>query len=190
MNKSEKRKIRAKQGTRRYILKRDLENRKPSHKSCPFCGKTRRAGYFNACPDCYPAFQLQNAAGAVLMQLGALCKGRGYQITWEFHHGRLVIYAKAQKAVQAIDAFGEPEPRGSLYNYTASASISLRELQGSRLMLKDVLMQMCLGLFERLERKAQEQIDKKGQVVNVCGVEVPAAGTWNFNAPFTHNRGY
>lgn len=190
MNKSEKRKIRAKQGTRRYILKRDLENMKPSHKSCPFCGKTRRAGYFNACPACYPAFQLQNAAGAVLMQLGNIAKSKGYKISWEFPAGMLVIYAKTQKAVQSIDGFGKPEPRGSLYNYTASASVSLRELQGSRLMLKDVLMQMCLGLFERLEAKAQEQIDNKGQVVNICGVGIPAAGTWNFNAPFTHKRGY
>lgn len=39
--------------------------RQKPHKLCPFCGKTRRAGYFNACPACYPAYLLQNAAGAV-----------------------------------------------------------------------------------------------------------------------------
>lgn len=161
------------------------------HKSCPFCGKTRRAGYFNACPACYPAFLLQNAAGAVLMQLGALCKGRGYRLTWEFYHGRLVIYAKAQKAVHVIDAFEEPKPKATLHNVEGRASLSLRELSYSGQPLKETLMQAVLELVKKLEQTAQEHIDGKGRVVNVAGLAVPVAGDWkNFKAPFSHKRGY
>lgn len=135
--------------------------RQKPHKSCPFCGKTRRAGYFNACPACYPVFLLQNAAGAVLMQLGALCKDRGYRLTWEFYHGRLVIYAKAQKAVQVIDAFGEPEPKATLHNVEGRAALSLRELSYSGQPLKETLMLAVLELVKKLEQRAQEYIDGK-----------------------------
>lgn len=165
--------------------------RQKPHKSCPFCGKTRRAGYFNACPACYPAFQLQNAAGAVLMQLGALCKERGYQLTWEFYHGRLVIYAKAQKAIQAIDGFGEPKPKATLHNVEGSASLSLLELSHSGQPLKETLMPVVLELVKKLEQRVPEHTDGKGRVVNVAGLAVPVAGDWkNFEAPFSHKRGY
>ena len=82
-----------------------------------------------------------------------------------------------------MDGFGEPTPKGKLYNVRGSAMLSLRDLYYS-VDLKRPIMTEVLELLERLERKAKESIDGKGRVVEVAGMAVPCAGSWNLNTPF------
>lgn len=176
-------------GHRRYnvAIKREMgitghsrkRTRKAPHKYCPICGKTRRAGYFESCRDCRPLVEVRENATRVIMQLGSIAQGKGYRLSYDFCGSRILIRARATKAVQAVDGFGEPIPKGKCYALEENASMSLYDIYVSRLNLKSLVMDVVLELFEHLERKITETIDGNGCVVEVAGMIVPPAGNWN-----------
>lgn len=156
---------------------------KAPRKYCPICGKTRRAGYFESCRDCRPLVEVRENVTRVIMQLGSMAQKRGYTLDYDFTGYHIIIKARVTKAVQSVDGFGEPIPKGKLYNVRGSAMLSLLDLYHS-VDIKHPIMTKVLELLERLERKAQESIDCNGRVVEVAGVTVPPAGTWNLKEPY------
>lgn len=157
---------------------------KARHKYCPICGKTRRAGYFEACRDCRHLVEVRENVTHVIMQLGSIAQDKGYRLNYDFCGAYIRIRARTTKAVQAVDGFGEPIPKGKCYALEANARMSLRDIYISRQNLKSLVMDVVMELFERLERKIAETIDCNGRVVEVAGMAVPCAGRWNLNAPF------
>lgn len=147
------------------------------HKHCPICGKTRRAGYFEACRDCLHLVEVRENVTRVIMQLGSMAQKRGYILDYDFAGYSIIIKARVTKAVQSVDGFGEPTPRGKLYNGYGNVMLSLHDLYHS-VDIKRPILTAVLELLERLERKAQESIDCKGRVVEVAGMVVPCAGRW------------
>ena len=162
--------------------------RKAPLKYCPICGKTRRAGYFESCRDCRPLVEVRENATRVIMKLGSMAQKRGYSLDYTFQGAHIIITARMTTAVQAVDGFGEPIPKGKLYRVRGSARLSLHDLYYS-VDIKRPIMTAVLELLERLERKAQESIDCKGHVVEVAGMAIPCAGSWNLNTPFRRGRG-
>jgi len=187
-------KLMRKMGHRRYKvnIKRALghpehsrkRTRKAPHKYCPICGKTRRAGYFESCRDCRPLVEVRENSTRVIMQLGSIAQNKGYRLDYDFCGAHILIRARTTKAVQAVDGFGEPIPKGKCYTLEASAAMRLYDLYVSRHDLKSLVMCAVLELFERLERKITETIDGKGRVVEVAGMIVPPAGNWNLKEPY------
>ena len=157
---------------------------KAPHKYCPICGKTRRVGYFEACRDCRPLFEVRENITRIIMQLGAIAQDKGYRLDYDFCGAYIIIRARTTKAVQAVDGFGEPIPKGKCYTMEASARMNLRDIYVSRQDLKPVVMCAVLELFERLERKITATIDGKGRVVEVAGMIIPPAGNWNLKEPY------
>lgn len=158
--------------------------RKAPHKYCPICGKTRMAGYFESCRDCRPLVEVRENATRIVMQLGSIAQNKGYRLDYDFCGSHILIRARTTKAVQAVDGFGEPIPKGKCYTLEENAAMRLYDLYVSRQNLKHVVMCAVLELFERLERKAQESIDCNGRVVEVAGMIVPPAGNWNLKKPY------
>lgn len=153
-------------------------------KYCPICGKTRRAGYFESCRDCRHLVEVRENVTRIIMQLGAIAQDKGYRLSYDFCGSNILIRARTTKAVQAVDGFGEPIPKGKCYALEARASMSLRDIYISRQSLKSLVMGEVLELFERLERKITETIDCNGRVVEVAEMIVPPAGTWNLKEPY------
>lgn len=166
------------------ICGKPKHTRKALHKYCPICGKTRRAGYFEACRDCLHLVEVRENVTRIIMQLGSIAQDKGYRLSYDFLGAYIQIRARTTKAVQAVDGFGEHIPKGKCYALEAKASMSLRDIYSSRQSLKRLVMGAVLELFERLERKAQESIDGMGRVVEVAGMAIPCAGNWNLNTPF------
>lgn len=158
--------------------------RKAPHKYCPICGKTRRAGYFESCRDCRPLVEVREKATRIIMQLGSIAQNKGYRLSYDFCGSHILIRARTTKAVQAVDGFGEPIPKGKCYALEASAAMRLYDIYVSRQDLKSLVMCAVLELFERLERKITEMIDGNGRVVEVAGMIVPSAGNWNLKEPY------
>lgn len=153
--------------------------RKAIFKYCPICGKTRRAGYFEACRDCRHLVEVRENVTRIIMQLGSIAQDKGYRLSYDFRGSNIIIRARTTKAVQVVDGFGEPIPKGKCYAVETRASMSLRDIHASRQSLKSLVMGEVLELFERLERKITETMDCNGRVVEVAGMVVPPAGTWN-----------
>lgn len=182
--KDQLRKLGARRFFREYFLSTRSRKESRPHKRCPICGKARRAGYFESCRDCRPLFEIRENATRVIMQLGSIAQDKGYRLSYDFRGSNILIRARTTKAVQAVDGFGEPIQKGKCYTMEASASMSLRDIYVSRQNLKQVVMCAVLELFERLERKITETIDCNGRAVEVAGMIVPPAGTWNLKEPY------
>lgn len=166
------------------ICGKPKHTRKAPHKYCPICGKARQAGYFESCRDCRHLVEVRENVTRIIMQLGSIAQDKGYRLSYDFCGADIIIRARTIKAVQAVDGFGEPIPKGKCYTTEANARMSLRDLYVSRQDLKHVVMCAVLELFEHLERKIQETIDSNGRVVEVAGMIVPPAGTWNLKEPY------
>lgn len=183
------RKLGARRFFREYFLPTRSRKESRPHKRCPICGKARRTGYFESCRDCRPLVEVRENVTRIIMQLGSIAQDKGYRLSYDFCGAYIRIRVRTTKAVQAVDGFGEPIPKGKCYAVEANTRMSLRDIYVSRQSLKSLVMGKVLELIERLERKITETMDCNGRAVEVAGMAVPCAGSWNLNAPFRRRRG-
>jgi len=176
-------------GVRRLArIKRKLRNRffkehgykpkKPS-KCCPICGESkRRAGYYNACPDCYPTIQWREDIAYILGQLQGRMESEGVKLRAEFSGRAANIEAVLSIAPEFMAPHGEPLPRQKVIQFRAKQQVTMRDTDYFCGGLKEFIMHMVLNLYQGVLDKATQYVDKNGCVMTLGPFNVPAAGPW------------
>ena len=152
------------------------------HKQCPICGRSRRAGYIQCCPDCYPYLQAKKDVEFVLDQLTDPIQAHGARLYWHWHDG-----LKNLRIIVSIPTMN-PHPQHSGHNlmFTGHVSLSYYGLVGPKGDLKASLMDVVADLFRAAQDKMSQYVDQNGNVVLADRVPVPVAGNWRKDvAPFT-----
>lgn len=149
-------------------------------KVCPICGRARRAGYFRACGRCYRILEYRVKLSGLLSQLRDLLEERkSAALSWKFTGPIVYLTVKLPvkaKVTEVTDRNPDAEEKTMIFS--ASAALSFNELWLSDKHAKKIMIETVKTLFEKVNEKANEQMDENGKVFTVADVPFPAAGNW------------
>lgn len=177
----------------RFYKEKGYKTRLQPYKVCPICGESkRRAGYFRACPNCYPLLQWRQDVAMVLGQLQSRLESEGVKLTPEFlaYGVRITATLSVQALVRTCP---EPEPsKTEIIQFKACQILNKPEADRYNGGLKDLLMKIVLDLYEKVLQAARERVDSNGVIFREGNlVNFPVAGPWkkpDGSVPFPFTR--
>lgn len=154
--------------------------------SCPVCGKSRRAGYYECCASCFWVFEWQDKVRGLIAQASDMMKPRGAFIGVAFYT------LEVATIWLTIRAFCDPEDSARyqregdrttaqfevnlrVREFRASTRISLLDLRNAR-EPKKIMLDEILELFEKSQKVMHNYIDRNGVMKTLGGCPVPVAG--------------
>lgn len=165
-------------GSHGHFREYDHQHSRPS-KCCPLCGeRKRRAGYYNACPDCYPILEWRQDIAYILGQLQGRMESEGVKLRPEFLENTARINVTLSIAPEWRSAEGELTNPPKVIQFTACKIFSKYETDQAMMDLKKFVMCLVLNLYQNALEKAQQYVDKNGCVMLLGQYKVPAAGPW------------
>lgn len=165
----------------RFYKERGAKTRLQPSKCCPVCGGAgRRAGYYNACPECYPILHWRRDVSRILGTLQPRMKSEGVKLRVEFLDDSARINATMLVSATIRD-MDRKERSGAAEIFGCKAFTKLeadRYADG----LDRYIMQVVLDIYREVLGKSREYVDRNGVIFQVAsGVYVPVAGPWRHN---------
>lgn len=143
-------------------------------KKCPFCGRERRAGYYQACPDCIWVYSSRRSLDSLLGDLKESLRRQNAKLTWRHIALNTQIAIRIDVACDLADA-GEQTVKSGIKTFNSSYIISHYELKQAQ-NPKKVVMDLVLNLYKALNEKINESVDENGRVVELAGMTLGTAG--------------
>ena len=154
--------------------------------SCPVCGKSRRAGYYECCASCFWVFEWQDKVRGLIAQASDMMKPRGASLGVAFYTPEVATIGLT------IRAFCDPEDSARYQRegyrttaqfevnlrareFRASTRISMLDLRNAR-EPKKIMLDEILELFEKSQKEMHNYIDRNGVMKTLGGCPVPVAG--------------
>lgn len=152
-------------------------------KICPICGRTRRAGYFRACGRCYRILEYRIKLSGLLSQLRDLLEEKkGAALSWSFTGPIVYLTVKLPVKAKVTEVTDRnPDSEEQTMIFSSNAALSFSELWLSDNHAKKIMIETVKTLFEKVNDKANEQVDENGKVFTVANVPFPATGNWRDN---------
>lgn len=127
---------------------------------CPICGASRKAGYYQACKDCYWVLEYRKALDGLLKDASLVMAVKGARLTWSYHEELVRLQVTMRSRA-----------------FCSSCTLSLRELQQAY-HTKDIVMEHLLGMFREVQKEADAVIDKNMKAFAIEGIFFPVQGNW------------
>lgn len=156
------------------IVKFDTRYR-ARHHACPFCGATRRAGYFDACPECSWVHPFQDSLHGLFKQLESQLQKHDARLYWRYEGFNLSLKVEITSPTVVYD-FNGRKVGNTKYRFNAEHLVDLRELRVMRGPLKVYLSNQVLELFKQANDRKAETISPEGESMHAFGVDIPMAG--------------
>lgn len=145
------------------------------HHACPFCGATRRAGYFDACPECSWVHPFQDSLHGLFKQLESQLQKHDARLYWRYEGFNLSLKVEITSPTVVYD-FNGRETGKTKYRFPAEHLVDIRDLRAMRGPLKVYLSNQVLELFKQANDRKAETISPEGESMHAFGVEIPMAG--------------
>lgn len=150
-------------------------------KICPICGQTRRAGYFRACGRCYRILEYRVKLSGLLSQLRDLLEEKkGAALSWMFTGPIVYLTVKLPvkaKVTEVTDRNPDAEEFETII-FSSTTTFFFNELWLNDNYTKKIMIETVKTLFEKVNDKANEQVDENGKVFTVADVPFPVEGNW------------
>lgn len=156
---------------------------------CPICGASRKAGYYQACRDCYWVLEYRKALDGLLINAYYIMHGRGAECRWMFHGYSMMVFVEAKVAcdVKHVDR-AERTGLDRAVNggvsihcekrvFTVQKEFNLISLKQS-LDAKGILKNELVNMFKAVWEKATSVVDRNMRTYAVADMLFPAAGPW------------
>lgn len=165
----------------RFYKERGVKTRLQPSKCCPICGGARRrAGYYSACPKCYPILHWRRDVSHILGTLQPRMKSEGVKLRVEFLDDSARISANMNVAVTVRDMEGKE--RSGAAEILGCKAFTKLEADHCADGLDRYIMQVVLDIYKEVLEKSREYIDQNRVVFRVArGVPIPVAGPWRHN---------
>lgn len=154
--------------------------------SCPVCGKSRSAGYYECCANCFWVFEWQDKVRGLIAHASDMMKPRGAYLGVAFYTPEVATIGLT------IRAFCDPEDSARYQmegdrttaqfevnlrarEFRASTRISLLDLRNAR-EPKKIMLDEILELFEKSQKEMNNYIDRNGVMKTLGGCPVQVAG--------------
>lgn len=145
---------------------------KPSHKSCPICGRSRRTGYFKACGGCYEILEWRERLDRFFNGRRASFKGTGADLRWRYEGYRIILEVIEDVKAEVVE---DGKIQNRRLRFTASQVLSLGEVKALG-NLGQVLAKLIVELYGRAHAEAQAWVDENDRALSVGGLLLPTAG--------------
>lgn len=145
------------------------------HHACPFCGATRRAGYFDACPECSWVHPFQDSLHGLFKQLESRLQKHDARLYWRYEGFNLSLKVEITCPTVVYD-FNGRETGKTKYRFPAEHLVDIRDLRAMRGPLKVYLSNQVLELFKQANDRKAETISPEGESMHAFGVDIPMAG--------------
>ncbi len=143
-------------------------------KECPFCERKRRAGYYQACPDCIWIYDSRKNLDRLLDDLKVSLRKHNARLTWRHIATNTQIEIRIDVACDLVDA-GERTVKANVRVFRSSQTISHNEL-AQAYNPKKIVMDLVLNIYKTLNEKISESVDDNGRVVELAGMTLGTAG--------------
>lgn len=147
-------------------------------KSCPFCGKTRKNGYFRACKECYWVLDTQKQVIAIVDQLKQQAKAHEITIRCSFIECNALFACQTSAFcdIKDVTSVGG-ELRANLKErfFSVNQMVSFRDLETDT---ANRTVMVITEMLRKLRKGINEKIDANGKGYEIAGVPIPAVGNW------------
>lgn len=154
---------------------------------CPICGESRKAGYYQACRDCYWVLEYRKALDGLLKDASLVLAAKGARLTWSYYEYAVNMNVTMSRECDIQDVRtrtgldrvvnGPVKMTMRSRAFCSSCMLSLRELRVAY-NTKDIVMHHLLGMFREVQREADAVIDKNMKAFAIGGTFFPVQGNW------------
>lgn len=154
---------------------------------CPICGESRKAGYYQACKDCYWVLEYRKDLDGLLNAASLLIAARGAGLTWSYYKYSVNLQVSMSRECDIQDVRtrtgldrivnGPVKMTMKSRTFGSSCTLDLRELQQAH-HTKDIVMHHLLDMFSEVQREADAVIDRNMKAFAIDGTFFPVQGNW------------
>lgn len=159
--------------------------KKRLHK-CPFCGGSRRSGYYGCCPKCDWVYEWQDKVKGLVEQTSDMMSEYDARLSVYFYIPYIANIVCEINAYCDPNEVTETHRNGERLTGEFKVEYKARTFRtGKNLSLVDLrhatdpkkmLLDTVLELFRKAKESVESYIDRNGKMATICGVPVPVVG--------------
>ena len=150
--------------------------KRPTLKSCPVCGKARRAGYFKSCRECAWILEYRQSLDGVFENIEMKLREMGAGLRRTYYGSNVDICVTIRCACQLTEAT-DGKQQDKIMDFSSRQRFSLYELRHASYSTKRFL-ENILNLYKCAKETAEASVDENGNAITLHSIILPTLGKW------------
>ena len=151
-------------------------NKRPKLKSCPICGRVRKAGYFKSCRECAWILEYRQSLDGVFENIEMKLREMGAGLRRTYYGSNVDICVTIRCACQLTEAT-DGKQQDKIMDFSSQQRFSLYELRHASYSMTRFL-ENILNLYKCAKETAEASVDENGNAMTLHSIILPTLGKW------------